>query len=565
MSTLTAKPPSSPVEHVDRCAAELAAGREGLVKLSLAQRRALMEECLDGLVELAPEWVEAACDAKGLAAGSPLRAEEIAAGPMATARHLRLLIDNYKALESTGRVPLPAPPEKLPDGSLAVQVVPVRGLFDSLLFAGFKATARLEPEVKREDLDRLGSNLIHLSLARTVLVLGAGNVSSIPATDTISKIFQEGHVVLLKMNPVNQYLGPIFERLFARLIDLDLVRIIYGGADVGAAAIAHEQVDEVHITGSIHSHDAIVWGPPGAERDRRRRENDPALKKPITSELGNVSPWIVIPGNYSDSQLRFQAESVAASIANNASFNCVATKVIVTSKSWPQRQQFLDLVEQVLARVPRRKAYYPGAAERFARFAGQAPPADAEGALPWTLLRDADPQRMPHLFCEESFVCVCAEIGLDAGGDEEFLNAAVDFANERLWGTLSAALTVPPSFRKNPRGEACFQAALANLRHGAVGVNHWPALVYAMMSPPWGGYPTGTLADAQSGIGSVHNTFLLPRVAKTILEGPITIWPKPFWFPTHRNPQPLAWKVLALYHRPSAWKLPGLMLSAMCG
>ena len=48
-----------------------------------------------------------------------------------------------------------------------------------------------------------------------MLVLGAGNVSSIPATDTISKVFQEGQVVLLKMNPVNEYLGPIFERLFA--------------------------------------------------------------------------------------------------------------------------------------------------------------------------------------------------------------------------------------------------------------------------------------------------------------------------------------------------------------
>ncbi|MEX0977981.1 MAG: hypothetical protein WDZ48_03970, partial [Pirellulales bacterium] len=324
MSTLTVKPPSSPAEHVDRCAAELAAARSRLDKLSLAQRRALMEDCLDRVVELAPEWVEAACQAKGLARGNPLRAEEVAAGPMATARHLRLLIDNYKSLEATGRIRLPAPPQPLPDGSLAVQVVPVRGLYDSLLFAGFKATARLAADVKREDLDRLGSHLKNPPPAKTVLVLGAGNVSSIPATDTISKIFQEGHVVLLKMNPVNQYLGPIFERLFARLIESGFVRIIYGGAEVGAAAIEHPQVDEVHITGSIHSHDAIVWGPPGAERDRRRRENDPLLKKPITSELGNVSPWIIVPGPYSDKQLRFQPENEPASITNNASFNCVA-------------------------------------------------------------------------------------------------------------------------------------------------------------------------------------------------------------------------------------------------
>ncbi len=564
MSTLV-QPSPSPTEHVDRCVKELASARERLSARSLTERRELLQDCLDRVVGLAHEWVEAACRAKGIPPGSPLRAEEVSAGPMATARHLRLLIDNYRALEATGHVPLPAKPVERKDGTLAVQVMPAKGLFDSLVFAGFKATAWLGPEVKRADLERLGEHVKHPPEAKIVLVLGAGNVSSIPPTDAISKIFQEGHVVLLKMNPVNEYLGPIFQKLFARLIEQDFVRIIYGGADVGAAAVEHDAVDEVHITGSIYSHDAIVWGPAGEERERRKRENDPVLKKRITSELGNVSPWIIVPGPYSENELKFQAENVAASIVNNASFNCVATKMIVTWKGWPQRQHFLDLVVEVLSKVPRRKAYYPGARDRFAQFSGQQPPSEADDTLPWTLLRDTDPERTPQLFCEESFVCVCAEVGLEADSEREFLKRAVDFANDRLWGTLSAALTVHPSFRRDPAGAACFDAALENLRHGSVGVNHWPALVYAMMSPPWGGYPTGTLEDAQSGIGSVHNTFMLEGVQKTVLEGPLKIWPKPFWFPTHRAPEPIAWKVLALYHRPSAWKLPGLMLSALGG
>ncbi len=555
----------TPADHLDRAAAELAAARARLTATSLTERRQLMEECLDRLVELAPRWVEAACEAKGIPAGSPLRGEEVAAGVVATARHLRLLIDNYKAVEREGHIPLPKAPFTLPDGSLGVQVMPVKGLFDSLVFAGFVATAVLGPEVKKADLEKLGSHLKNFPPAKTVLVLGAGNVSSIPATDAISKIFQEGHVVLLKMNPVNEYLGPIFQQLFGRLIELGFLRIIYGGADVGAAAVNHAQVDEVHITGSIHSHDAIVWGPNGPERERRKRENDPVLDKPITSELGNVSPWIIVPGPYSEAQLKFQAENVAASIANNASFNCVATKMIVTWKNWPQRQQFLDYVEEVLRRVPPRKAYYPGAHERYAKFTGKSPATQPGGELPWTLVRDANPETMPVLYCEESFVCVCAETALGAANEREFLDKAVEFANNKLWGTLSAAITVHPSFRKDPAGAKCFNAALTSLRHGAVGINHWPALVYAMMSPPWGGYPSGTLADAQSGIGSVHNTFMLDHVQKTVLEGPLTIWPKPFWFPTHKAPEPIAWKVLELYHKPSAWKLPGLVLGSLKG
>jgi hypothetical protein len=524
-----------------------------------------LEDCLRRVIQLAPEWVEAACAAKSIPPASPLRAEEIAAGPVATARHLRLLIQNYRSVAATGQIALPAPPIDIGDGKLAVQVMPVRGLFDSIVFAGFKARTWLAPGIGRADLDRLGAGLKNPGPAKVVLVLGAGNVSSIPATDTISKVFQEGHAVLLKMNPVNEYLGPIFQRLFERLIHAGFVRIIYGGADVGAAAIDSSRVDEVHITGSIYSHDAIVWGPPGVERERRQRENDPLLKKPITSELGNVSPWIVIPADYTQKQLRFQAESVASSITNNASFNCVATKMILTSKHWPQREQFLDLLEGVLAQVPPRQAYYPGAVDRFGRFSGKQAPREAQGALPWTLVRDARPERDSQLFCEESFVCVCGETALDVADEREFFRKAVAFANEKLWGTLSAAVTVHPSFRRAPEGEAFFQQCIAQLRYGAIGVNHWPALVYAMMSPPWGGYPGGTLANAQSGIGSVHNTFMLDGIEKTVLEGPIVLSPKPFWFPTHRRPEPIAWKVLDLYGRPSVWKLPGLALAALGG
>ena len=204
-------------------------------------------------------------------------------------------------------------------------------------------------------------------------MLGAGNVSSIAPTDAFSKLFQEGKVVLLKMNPVNEYLGPIFERAFAPLIERAICGSSTAAPTWAATRVEHDLVDEVHITGSIYSHDTIVWGPPGPDRERRKAAGRPRSKKPITSELGNVSPWIVVPGPYSERSCDFQAENVAAMITNNASFNCIATKMIVTSEQWPQRQQFLDQVEAVLARVPRRKAYYPGAAERFRRFTGASP------------------------------------------------------------------------------------------------------------------------------------------------------------------------------------------------
>src|SRR5689334_9122180 len=79
MSTITMKQAPTPTAQLDRAASELTAARARLTASSLAERRALMEDCLDRLVQLSPEWIEAACEAKGIPAGSPLRGEEIAA------------------------------------------------------------------------------------------------------------------------------------------------------------------------------------------------------------------------------------------------------------------------------------------------------------------------------------------------------------------------------------------------------------------------------------------------------------------------------------------------------
>lgn len=521
--------------------------------------------CVEGVFRSADEWLTASCKAKGIAPDGPPASEEIATGPLAVTRYLQLLIANLRQIEQSGRVRLPGRTTRDARGRLRVSLFPARGMYDGLLLGGYRAWATLAGDVTPENFDDhvAGDFRRSLETEGICLVLGAGNVSSIPATDALSKLFQENRVVLLKLNPVNGYLGPIFERAFAPLIEAGFLRLSQGDAQAGSHAVHHPAVDEVHITGSLAAHQAIVWGPPCVESDERRRRGDPLLKKPITSELSNVTPWIVVPGEYTERQLDFQAENVAAMIVNNASFNCIAVKLIVTARDWPQRRGFLDKIDSLLSCVPRRQVYYPGARERYRRFVGHEGEESPPGTLPWTLVRDAAIEREPQWFQEESFVCACAETALAADGAEDFLSRAIEFVNDRVWGTLGVGLMIPPRFRRqSPRA---FDEAIARLRYGTVGVNVWPALAYAMMCVPWGGYPGGTLADPQSGIGWVHNTWFLDRVEKSVIEAPLVAWPKPFWFPTHRQAHVLARRLLDVYHRPAWWKLPGLVAPALRG
>ena len=105
------------------------------------------------------------------------------------------------------------------------------------------------------------------------LVLGAGNVSAIVPLDILDRMINCGEVVICKMNPVNDYLGPIFEDIFASLIRDGYLAFAYGGADAGEYLTGHDAVQAIHITGSARTFDLIVYGP-GEEGQRRKAAGD---------------------------------------------------------------------------------------------------------------------------------------------------------------------------------------------------------------------------------------------------------------------------------------------------
>ena len=575
-------------EELDRSIEKLKGGRDRLAKMSIRQRIDILEQCIPGIRSVSQEWVDYACRAKGIAPESRSRAEEVLGGPVATMRQLQLFLRTMRDIDRTGRPQLPGVTVR-PDGRVGVQMTPCPGTWDSLVFSNFRATTWLKQNVTAESIhETLAPAYGRLDRAGISLVLGAGNVSAIPAADVLTKLCVDNRTVLLKMNPVNEYLGSIFERALAPLIENDLLRVVYGDAGIGSTAVADPSVDDVHITGSGATHDAIVWGTDSIERSNRKLNSDPILKKPISSELGNVSPWIVVPGSYTSAQLQAQADAIVSSMTNNAAFNCVATRVIVTWKQWPERERFLQLIEQTLSRVPQRRAYYPGAFDRYSQFSGMTPgaargllqnsvpgprasygsQATADGTttfvagtdgdeqtLPWTFIRNVNANEPNPLFTRESFVCVCAEVPIDADSPEEFLQKAVEFSNDTLWGTLACSITLPAGFRRDEKHRKLVQSQLDELRFGTVSINQWSALNFALMSAPWGGCSGGTLSDPLSGIGWVHNSFMLTDIDKTVLDAPLNVIPRPVWSPRHHSPESVSWALFDLMSKSSLWNL----------
>jgi acyl-CoA reductase-like NAD-dependent aldehyde dehydrogenase len=552
-------------QAIDEAVASVKGKAREFARLAPAEKAALLRACIPRLLAAAPGWVAAGTTARDAAP-----AEEWLAGPMATMRFFRLLADSLDTIATAGRPALGRGARSRPDGRTEIALFPASRL-DGVAFMGFTGHTLMQPGVTPEQARERQAAFYQRRDPEGGLsvILGAGNVASIPPMDVASKMFVEGLVCVLKMNPVNEWVGPHLERALQPLISRGYLRIVYGGAEVGSSLVYHPLVDDVHITGSDRTHDLIVWGPPGPERDRRIAARDPLLRVPITSELGNVSPVAILPYAYSDDELAFQARNVVSMVFNNGSFNCNAAKMLVTPKGWPQRTRFLDLVAQRLTAAPTRRAYYPGAFERYRTLLSGHSEAQRFGQsgdekLQWALVPglDAGNEREP-LFRTEPFCGILSETSLASTDPVEFLSEATRFMNDRLWGTLNAMLVVPPKLESDPSVAAALDRAVLDLRYGTVAINHWPALGYAFGTTPWGGHPSATLENIQSGIGWVHNSYMLDGIDKAVVRGPLVVKPMPLWFFGNPKADRVAPLAADLEAAPSWLKVPGLLLRVL--
>jgi acyl-CoA reductase-like NAD-dependent aldehyde dehydrogenase len=535
--------------------------RETWVKTSIEERVRLLKACIATTAAAGEGWVKDAAKGRGLV--GELEGEEWIAGVMVTIRNLRLLAES---LEAGGQKSLPKTWERK-DGWKVAKVFPA-GLTENLMYTGWSGEIWVAPEdsitqghiYREKTAGRYGKGGISL-------VLAAGNVASIGPTDALYKLFVEDEVVLLKTNPVNSYLAPHWEAALKPLVDAGFLAIVNGGAEIGGFLCHHSKVSSIHITGSDKTHDAIVWGAP-SEQARRKAENQPVLNKPISSELGCVTPVLVTPGDWSESDLDFQAAHIAGMVGNNGSFNCNAAKVVVTASGWKQREAFLSKLRAELKKMPPRRAYYPGAEARYKGFIEHYPQAEVLGetgpeVVPWTLLPNVPPQKGAYALTNEAFCGVLAETTLDAKDAPEFLEKAVGFANEEVWGTLSCVILVHPGTEK--KYPEAVDKAVAGLKFGGIGYNVWPGVIFGAVSLPWGAYPGHTLDDIRSGIGSVHNSFLVDKPHHAVLRAPFRIMPKPLWAAGHKNLLKLAKALVAFEQTGSIWGLFSVLPNAFRG
>ena len=562
---------SAAKKELDAIIARLAGNEKTFGALSVVDRAGLVDRVHATVAEHATAWVEAASRIKRLSADSPYVGEEWISGPYAVLSSLALLSKSLKAI-SAGKSPLAGRKfGTAPGNRVSIEVLPI-DVKESTLFNGFRSEVWMKPGVSA-DTARAQAGLGELTPAKTDgvgLVLGAGNITSIPPLDVLYELFANNRISLLKLNPVLADLEPAYRAALAPLIDDGFLEIVQGGGEVGGYLAHHDGISHVHITGSAATHDVVVWGPGPAGRERKTA-NTPLLKKPITSELGGVSPIIIVPGKWSKADLTFQAEHVATQRLHNGGYNCIAGQIVVLSSDWAQKDAFVAELRAALDRAPVRDPWYPGSDDRINAAEKSFPGAKRHGGDTRLLVEISAEDDASTIQNTEYFSPVLGIVQV-AGTGIDFFAEAVATVNADFLGTLGANVLIDPATRKQ-LGSA-FMDEIANLRYGTVAINTWTGFGYLTAGAPWGGFPGATLTDVQSGIGVVHNALLIDSPERAVAYGPFrpfprsfaggeaSLFPKPPWFVTARSARTTGKRLVEYAKKPSWLRMPAVFGSA---
>jgi len=512
-------------DEYDAALADLEASKNAWVQLPPADRIALLSGMKDGIMKVAEGWAETSARKKGLVVGTAIAGEEWLAGPYATIAGVNALMVTLSQMKDKSFIDH-LPQRELPTGQLGVKVMP-HSIWDRLLLSGVTAEVWMQKGVNAGNLKKHAAVAYdvpaHKRAGKVALVLGAGNVAAITPLDVLQKLMIEDQVVILKMNPINDYLTDFYKIAMKPFIDGGFLRIVKGDAKGGAYLCDHPIIEELHITGS-----------------------------------------------------QFQAENIATMKLHNSGHNCVAMQTMIMPKGWAKAPALMNKLKAVIASSTR-PTWYPGAVQRMDNYAtngGKVETIDRGPVAPPVVIGEVS---------EDTYNRACEVFGpalgvkeLEAESAEGYLIAAIEYANTELWGTLGANIVIHPKTIRQI-GKTRFDEIIAELKYGSIAINTWTGLAFLAAACPWGAYPGHTLDNVGSGIGTVHNSFMLEKTEKVVIQAPwrpfprgllsgqFTLLPKPPFFITNKKQHKVGRLLTYFQYKPSWFKLPRIFLNALLG
>ena len=469
----------------------------------------LLNKTIENIQGIAYYWATLSAEKKGILQKHK-EGEEWLGGPFVSILTLQYYIDY---LEKNDQLDI----NKFDDSKNSYKVFPNK-FIEKLTFPLLNAEIRFSKSMNFEQINeyRGFKQRIGTDSGSVTLILGAGNVSSIPFLDTIFHLVANRSSIILKLNPVNDYLNPVFQKVFHEFIERGFISVVNGDIPTSKYLTEHRSIDAIHLTGSNYTYENIVYGRVLNDKERKLSSLSKSNKKPIFTELGNVTPIIVHPGKWSNSEIKFQARKIVTAKLNNSGFNCIAAQVIVLPKGWRSNDKLKKYIKHYLKKIGDTTSYYPGAVESLKELQNNKNYEQINDQVCSTPFMVSDLDSDEKFSIEEVWNSTLYFKEIEYTDYESFANNSIDYVNNELWGNLGATVLIKDSKKK--RNSEVVENYKHNLNYGTIAINEWAAIAFIIPTMPWGGYPGNKDNDIQSGQGFVHNSFFFESPLKGIVE-----------------------------------------------
>lgn len=460
---------------------------------SVVERLALITEIQENILKYCDELgaADAAMKNEQVGAEGISLAEGIVTTVNAMGNTLMGIRHLYEGLVH-GELPAPIAIKQLPDDRSAIEVYPLYKK-DKLIAGKVRGFLHVAGEPKQVNpLDKT---------AGIIAVSGAGNYSS--SIEMAMALFLENKAVIHKPHQLNEGSDKVWAKIFAPLIECGALAFING--DQGREMSTLEGLHSIYFTGSTGVAHAI--------------QN--AASAPLVSECGGNNPCLIVPGQWTDKEIEHWAIQLASVGKLNGGAVCGRPQTIITSKNWPQRDQFINALRNAISETTfGTSTYYPGVEKTKEAFLVNQRTAEVlkpeGGNHP-----NSDFVFIPGIgeddfaVSNEAFCQIFSELPLDTeNGAGDFLTKAVDFCNNRLLGTLGCMMLVDNvTFKAN---EAAVHSAVHELDYGGIAVNNVPPNIWLNAYLTWGGCGE-TTEDFVSGVGNFGNGLNFENVVKSVI------------------------------------------------
>ena len=513
---------------IDRNINSLRVNSKEYSKIENSKLISLLEESINNIKEVAYYWATISAEKKGVT-GTAGEGEEWLGGPFATVFGMQYYIDTLKDLNK----PLDS---NLFNNELNTYKVFPNNFLEKIFFPFISAEVKFNKNIKFNEIEEYRGFAMRYSHDSSIsLILGAGNVSCIPLLDAIYHLVAKRSVVYIKLNPVNDYLLPVYEKVFKNFISLGYVVITKGSIDESKYMTNHNGIDHIHLTGSDETYEHIVYGKLLNDDEKKLKNIKKVNNKSFSSELGNVTPIIVHPGSWSNSELKFQARKIVTAKLNNGGFNCISAQIVILPEEWNQTDKLIKYIKMYMKKIDDRLSYYPNSLKvlnglekdkNYERLNDQtcATPHLSREIKAYSKFETSEIWGTSIYFKKISY-----EDELD------YVNKAITYCNKTLWGNLGATVLIKKYNHKKIK--PITNTYVDNLKYGTVAINEWSAIGFIIPTLPWGGYPGNKDNDIQSGQNFVHNSMFFESPLNGVVYSKFRMSNiiDPLWFVTNKK------------------------------